>query len=120
MAEGQFTGRKRAYVYISDTNDTYIIRRDATLGDLAGADLELATTSADGVNKPTSFSPRGVHWEGILNGRVVRKFLICNRTGEFYQLNQSVALTIDDVPGFITGRKGEVASFIKVEPPVAL
>ena len=117
MAEGQFSGRKRAYVYVSDANDTYIIRRDATLGDLAGADLEPATTSADGTSKPTNFKMRGVHWEGILNGRVVRKFLICNRTGEFYQLNQSVALTIDGVPGFITGRRGEVASFIRVEAP---
>lgn len=116
MPEGQFTGSKARYIYVSDTGISYTLRRDETLGDIAGVGL----TEYDPASPPTSFGgakpsqlkPRGVYWEGTLGGTLRRKFLICGTTeATLYNSGARQALTIDGVAGFTTGRKGEQFTF---------
>lgn len=114
MPEGQYTGERGNYVYTSDDGSDYIITTDKTLGSIAGTDLQLATTGSDAVSPPKRFRPRIVYWQGELNDRIVRKKIICDSTSSLYQNNKSVALTIDGVAGFTTGRRGEKFSYLKL------
>lgn len=107
MAEGQYSGLRGNYEYTSDDGSEYIISTDRTLGAIPGADLQLATTGSDAVTAPKRFRPRIVYWQGELNDRIVRKKIVCDSTSPLYQNNKSVALTIDGVDGFTTGRRGE-------------
>lgn len=119
MAEGQFSGPRAAYLYVSDSGEQFVIQLDATLGDLAGVGLTRATTGNAGgaSNKPSRYELRGVHWQGELNGRVVRKFLTCAATGSLYEGNVSQAVTIDGVPGATTGKRGERQTFARLDDP---
>lgn len=114
MPEGQFSGARKSYIYVADDDENYLITLDATLGDLAGTGLVVANQgNAAGLgNVPKRFKPRGVHWQGVLGSRIVRKFLVTN-TGDTATLftGGAVALTIDGVAGSITGRRGEVQSY---------
>lgn len=114
MAEGQYTGLRGNYEYTSDDGTEYIISTDRTLGAIPGADLQLATTGSAAVAAPRRFRPRVVYWQGELNDRTVRKKIICDSTSTLYQNNKSVALTIDGVAGFTTGRRGEKFSYLKL------
>jgi hypothetical protein len=115
MAEGQYTGRRSAYLYTSDAGQQYLIRTDDTLATAAGTGLIAATTgnSAAAQSPPKRFKPRGVHWQGTLNGRIVRKFLICNggNDASLYSSGIVINLTIDGVSGSTTGRRGEQQSY---------
>lgn len=111
MPEGQFSGSRTTYEYISDAGTTYLLKLDTTLGGLAGTGLTVATTGTAGVNKPLNFKPRVVYWQGVLNGNVVRKSLVCSASSTLYESNVPVALTIDGVAGSTTGRRGEQLSF---------
>lgn len=112
MPEGQFSGGRAYYTYTSDSSEVYLILTDKTLGDLEGNGLVKATSANAGLgNLPRRFTPRGVYWQGELNGNIVRKFLVCNPTGSYYQTDSTTALTIDGIAGKITGRKGEQVSF---------
>lgn len=117
MAEGQFTGARQNYIYEADGDSKYIITTDATLGDLAGTGLVVATSGnvAGASPAPKRFEPRVVFWQGENGGRIVRKELICGTTeATLYNNDVSQALTIDGVAGFTTGRKGEKLSFLRL------
>lgn len=111
MAEGQFLGKRAYYLYVSDVGEVYLILMDQTMGQIAGSGLTLATriNAGNAVRPPRGFKPRGVHWQGELNGRAVRKFIVCNGGSDdaLYSSGTSVGLTIDGVAGTTTGRRGE-------------
>lgn len=114
MPEGQFLGRKDSYLYVSDDNKSYIIRRDVTLATIDGTDLVVATVqnSGDGQNAPKRFQPRGVHWQATAAPVGARKFLICgSRQAALYVASASQPVTIDGVAGVTTGRRGETYSY---------
>lgn len=120
MAEGQFLGGKRTYLYVADDNNTYKILRDRTLGDLPGCDLDPATAAIPAGRLPRDFDPRGVYWQStaLIGRNYARKFLICNRNSTLYTSEGSVPLTIDGVEGATTGRRGERASYLLDDPAV--
>lgn len=116
MPEGQFTGARAAYEYISDTGNTYLLTLDATLGGIAGCDLTAATTATTATTAPKGLKPRIIYWQGTLNNKIVRKKLVANASGSLYS-DTSQALTIDGVVGSTTGRRGEKSSFLRLPPP---
>lgn len=115
MAEGQFLGKRGYFLYGADNGSAYVIQTDDTLGRLPGTGLVPATDAnvGDASSPPKRFKLRGVHWQGTLNNRIVRKFIVCNsnENGALYRAPFSVGVTIDGVPGVTTGRRGEVQSF---------
>lgn len=122
MAEGQFSGIKGAYVYETDNGGQFVIRRDQTLATVSGVGLTAATQTGSFLfSLPIGFKPRGVHWQGTLNGRIVRKFLICGRDSTLYESDRSSAITVDNIAGFTTGKRGESFSFVRLaadpQPP---
>jgi len=118
MAEGQYTGQRKAYLYTPDSGDNvYLISTDVTLATLAGTGLVEATTAniANARPAPKRFKPRVVFWQGTLNGRTVRKAIICGTTGAaLYDKDSPQAVTIDGVAGSTTGRRGEKLSFLNL------
>lgn len=114
MGLGQYTGARGNYEYTSDDGTLYLVSTDRTLGDINGASLVLAADGSEGVTTPKRFRPRVVYWQGELSGRVVRKKIICDIDSTLYKNNKSVKLTIDDVEGFTTGRRGEKFSYLKL------
>lgn len=118
MPVGQFVGPKKKYVYVDDGGRNIIITRDATLGDLAGTGLvefDPATPPAGASPQPKGFELRGVYWQSNPDQTPpnARKFLVCGTTdASLYDNNASQAVTVDDVVGRTTGRKGEAVSFI--------
>lgn len=116
MPEGQFLGARAAYEYISDNGNTYLLTLDATLGGITGCDLTAATTATMATTAPKGLRPRVIYWQGVLNGNIVRKKLVCNASGSLYS-DTSQALTIDGVAGSTTGRRGEKSSFIRLPAP---
>lgn len=113
MPEGQFSGTRGTYVYTSDNAVDYNVTLDDTLGSVAGNGLVVATTANSGQEKPGRLIPRVVFWQGELDGRIVRKEIVCNASGTLYG-DTSSALTIDGVDGFITGRRGEKFTFTRL------
>lgn len=118
MAEGQYTGKRGYYLYTSDVGEVFVILTDVTLATAADTGLVAATRGNIGnaTRPPQRFKPRGVHWQGELNGRIVRKFLICNAGTEdrLYSSGFSVGVTIDGVSGVTTGRRGEVVTYANI------
>lgn len=114
MPEGQFSGSRSTYEYLSDGGVSYLIQLDDTLASLAGTGLVAAVAGTTSPTAPKRFSPRVVFWEGTLNGNVVRKQIVCAPTGTLYQSNVSQSLTVDGVAGVTTGRRGERLSFLKL------
>ena len=118
MPEGQYSGQKCTYEYTTDLNATYLIVLDATLGDLTDNGMVLATETTTGVPAPSRFEPRQVFWVGTLNGRPVRKRIICgDANAPLYATDVSQNLTIDGVAGRTTGRKGEKLTFVNICQP---
>ena len=115
MPEGQFLGQKDSYVYTSDNGTQFAIQRDRSLILGASTGLSLYDASAPfAFPLPRRFKPRGVYWEGNLDTRVVRKFIICwTLDSTLYATDSSVALTIDGVPGRTSGKRGEQTNFVK-------
>lgn len=109
MAEGQFLGQKATYIYVTDSNDEYVITRDNDLSLASITGLVLYTEGAPDLDTlPRGIKPRGVHWVAVVNNRFVRKFLICGtQDATLYLLKGSAPVTIDGVKGFTTGRRGE-------------
>lgn len=120
MAEGQYLGGKRTYIYTADDNQSYKILRDRTLGDLPGCDLDPATAAVPAPRLPRKFEPRGVYWQSnaLVGRNYARKFLICNRNSTLYTSIDSTPLTIDGIEGATTGRRGEQASYLMDDPAV--
>ena len=113
MPEGQFSGQRAAYEYVSDDGSKYLLTLDVTLGGIGATGLTAASSGSTAVAKPDRFTPRVVFWQGILNGRTVRKELVCDADGTIYT-NNSQALTIDGVAGTTTGRRGEKLTFVRL------
>ena len=114
MPEGQFSGVRKTYNYISDSGSVIALSLDATLGDLSENGLSEANNDNLGNNKPLRFKPRGVYWQGTLNNATKRKFIICAANATIYRADRSQALTIDGVAGKTTGRRGEVLTYPSV------
>lgn len=115
MPEGQFSGARASYEYTSDTGASYLLTLDETLGTVANNGLVAATTATTAISAPKRFQPRVVYWQGTLDGRIVRKQLVCGTAAAtLYASNVSQAVTIDGVAGVTTGRKGEQVSFLKL------
>lgn len=115
MAEGQFLGQKDSYVYTSDNGTQFAIRRDRTLilGEATGLTL-YAEGSEFAFPLPRGFRMRGVYWQGLLDTRIVRKFLVCGTLdATLYATDSSTNLTIDGVPGVTTGKRGEKQAYVK-------
>lgn len=111
MPEGQFIGRKSKFIYTSDTNVDYKITLDRTLGTIANTGLtEDAAGTAVAPPPPKRFKPRVLYWQGVLDGRIVRKALVVNRAA-LYNAPGSQEITIDGVVGRTTGRRGEALTF---------
>lgn len=109
--EGQFTGVRASYIYVSDNNTEYLVTLDKTNGDIPELGLTAADSSDAGLpSLPRRFTKRAVFWEGELNGTQKRKTLTCNSNGSAYA-DTAQTLTIDGVAGKITGRRGEALTF---------
>lgn len=117
MPEGQYTGQKAIYEYTADSGETYLLSLDATLGDIAECNLTKANTNTTGLPKPLRFKPRVVFWQGTLDGRQVRKSLVCETDSTLYETDKSSSLTIDGVTGKTTGRRGETFSYLNLSDP---
>jgi hypothetical protein len=118
MPEGQYSGQRSSYLYTTDFGDVYILSKDVTLANLEGAGLTPATQANAGNANPTPkrFFPRGVYWQGVLDGRIVRKFIVCgSTTADLYQAGISQDLTIDGVVGSTTGRRGEQQTYVRLD-----
>lgn len=115
MPEGQYSGTKCTYEYVSDISAKYLIVLDETLGSLVGNGLILATETTTGTPAPRRFEPRTVFWTGIINGRNVRKQVICGTPdADYYATDVSQTLEIDGVVGRTTGRRGEKLTFVNI------
>lgn len=117
MPEGQFTGGRQTFLYVSDDNNSYLLLMDTTLGSIDGAGNTVATiaNSADAQNRPIRFKPRGVYWEATAAPVGARKFIICgDRAGDLYSAENSQAVTIDGVAGVTTGRRGEHFTYTRL------
>lgn len=104
---GNTIGVRRYYKYTSDLGTDYKYQTDADLGEAVGATLDDTLP-----NLPRRFKPRGVFVETVIDGRKVRKFLICPTTdNEVYGADASQTVAVDGTNFFSTGRKGEMLSF---------
>lgn len=111
MPEGQFSGSRSKYEYVSDGGTTYKLTLDDTLGSITDLGLTAAGPTSTGIPKPTGFKPRVVFWQGTLSGVLKRKELVCSATSTLYATESSSALTVDGVAGEIVGRRGEKLTF---------
>lgn len=117
MPEGQFSGKRDAYIYVSDDNNTYLLQMDVTLAEIDGTDLTIATVAnaTGSLNKPTRFTPRGVHWQATAAPIGARKFLVCGSSNaDLYVSTTSTVVIIDGVAGVTTGRRGETFSYLRL------
>lgn len=117
MPEGQFTGERCAYVYIMDNGDAIQLVLDRTIAEVIGSGLVLAVADDGSAAKPINFKPRGVYWQGELDGKQKRKFVPCSFPSPLYGQNVSASVTIDGVVGRTTGRIGEKLSFARYCAP---
>lgn len=117
MPVGQFLGEKAKYQYENDAGGIYVILRDVTLATDAGLALvasDPATDPAGAAPAPRNFKPRGVYWQANDDTDVpgARKFLICGTPlATLYATTSRTPLVVDEIPGVITGRRGETLSF---------
>lgn len=115
MPEGQFSGSKSKYVYVSEAGDNYILLLDDTLV-ITNAGLVLFDPAAPPANScpaPKRFKPRGVYWQATAAGfEGKRKFLVCGTAAAaLYATSLSQEFAVDGVAGATTGRRGETQSF---------
>lgn len=108
---GQRLGKKDRYTYTADDGQKFALKLDITLASIAGQGLATTVTTDSATNKPTNFKPRGVHWQAIVDGAIVRKFLVCNADGALYTSVTQMTVTIDELEGFTTGRRGEQLTY---------
>lgn len=100
-------GARRYYKYTTDSGIDYKYQTDLDLGTAVGATLDDTLP-----NLPRRFKPRGAFVQAAVDGRTVRKFLICpTADNEVYGADVSQVVAIDGTNFFTTGRKGEQLSF---------
>ena len=108
MAEGQFTGKRCAYKYTSDSSIVYLISYNSLLGDLSGNGLTRATTGENIPRKPKRLYPRVAYWLATVDERMIHKQLIIGtKTAAYYDSTVVQMLTIGGITGKITGTRGE-------------
>lgn len=114
MAEGQFTGQRGAYVYVADSGAQYSIERDTTLALPSTGLTPYGVDDPFAPGLPKRYKPRGVYWQGVLDGKVVRKFIICGTLdAQTYSRDGRAPLQVDGIDGFTTGKRGEQITFPK-------
>lgn len=116
MGEGQYTGKKKVYIYKTDAGTETLVKLDETLGSISQLGLQLASTGD--LKKPVlvGVSPRKVHWQGEVGGLIKSKSLTCNPESSAYKSDVSVAFEIDgSSKGGTTGRTGEKKTFIRID-----
>lgn len=114
MPEGQFTGPRKAYIYTTDDGKTTVLLLDETIASLTGTGLVPYTNQSVDMPKTYRFTPRIVYWQS--DDRRKRKRITCGTSSAaMYAKTVSVALTIDGVAGFTTGRVGEKISYLRGE-----
>lgn len=100
-------GERRYYLYTSDAGTAYTYQTDEDLGTAVSAVLNDTNPGL-----PRRFKPRGVYVEAVVDGNLVRKFLICPKNNAApYNTNGSTAVEIDGTTFKTTGRVGEKMSF---------
>lgn len=116
MPEGQFLGNRGRYVYTDDAGAKILLTLDNTLV-MVNSGLEVydpENPPAGCISAPgPRFKERVVFWEGTEAGFAgKRKELISgtNNSG-LYATNLPVQITLDQVTGITTGRRGERRSF---------
>ena len=116
MAEGSYQGSRGIYLYNDDTGVTYLVRRDDTLAAIPEAGLAPATDAdLDKPEIPARLKMRYVLWEGVCDGKPVKKKLYCNRLSPAYAAVGSTAFNIDgSTEGATTGRVGEKKTFLRL------
>lgn len=121
MAEGQFLGDKSIYVYKDDSDVSYIVKLDKTLGDIPELGMQVAV-SADLTKPtlPTGFKMRRVLWSGVCEGKNRSKRLVCARDSTAYSAPGSTEFNISgSINGATTGRVGEKKTYIRLNTPTA-
>lgn len=108
---GQRLGKKDRYTYTADDGQKFALKLDITLASNDGQSLTASTTADNATNKPQNFKPRGVFWQANIDGGVVRKFLVCNANGTLYTAKTQTTVTIDELEGYTTGRRGETLTY---------
>jgi len=104
---GNTLGQRGYYIYETDTADIHSYLTDRDLG--AAVNAVLGDTDPP---FPRRFSPRGVHVQATIAGKIVRKFLICPQpTNALFASSSSQTVTIDGTAFKTTGRRGESQSF---------
>lgn len=103
---GNTLGERRYYAYESDTNVSYSYLTDKDLGDAADQVLDDTFPPF-----PRRFKPRGVYVQGEVDGKIVRKFLICGDREDALYTDGSQSVTIDSATFKTTGRRGESLPF---------
>lgn len=109
--DGQRLGKKDRYTYIADDGQKFALKLDITLATAGAQGLDETTTADAATNKPTNFKPRGVHWQAVVDGATVRKFLVCNANGALYTAVTQTTVEIDGLSGYTTGRRGEQLTY---------
>ncbi len=111
MPEGQFSGDRAKYVYVSEDGTSYSLFLDVTLATLPNTGLVAQAPGDGSIPKPIGFKPRVVFWQGELGGRTVRKEIITSTDSTLYATSTRQLLEVDGVTGVTTGRRGEKLSF---------
>lgn len=109
--DGQRLGERDKFTYTMDDGTAIKLVLDQTLGSLTECGLSATTTADAAINKPLKFKPRVVFWQAIVDGKPVRKELVCSATSTAYTSKTEVNITIDGLVGQTTGRRGETLSF---------
>lgn len=104
---GNLLGDRRYFRYVDDLGNQYKYLTDQDLGDAVGATLDDASP-----DMPRRFEPRGVWIQATVDGKRVRKFMICpTSSNAVYRSNVAQDVTVDSQTFRTTGRKGEVKTF---------
>ncbi len=100
-------GDRRYFRYVDDTGRQFKYLTDQDLGEAVGALLD-----DESPDLPRRFRPRGVYCQATVDGKRVRKYVICPTAGNaVYASNVSQGVTIDGTTFSTTGRRGERVSF---------
>jgi len=106
QGNGNTLGVRAYFAYTSDSGDVYSIQLDESLGLAAGLTKDVLSSAA-----PRRFEPRCVWLEATVDGRKVRKRLVCNSDFASYDTEQTSTVTVEGVAFQVTGRTGEKMTF---------
>lgn len=122
MAQGQYLGKRGKFIYKDDSETSWLLVLDETLGSIAELGLEAAnkTNAAGVVQLPPTIKPRYVNWQGVCDGEIVRKRLVCNRDSLAFDADSSTSFEISgSTEGGTTSRIGERQTFLRLPEATA-